>query len=251
MNKDSPLRAIWLAFVLLTRLPLPHLPKAAFAQAPRAVWAYPLVGLGVGTAGTAAGLVGRWLGLPAWGAAVLALTIMTLFTGAMHEDGLADLADGFWGGFTPERRLEIMRDSQIGTYGVLALILVSIAKISALAVLLGTAPLSIIAAAALSRAVMPALMHALPPARTDGLSHSVGRPPFSAVGLGIAIGAGISLLCVGSVGVVLVALVLAVAGGVGMLAKQKVGGQTGDVLGAVQQLSEAMILLTCTTLLLA
>lgn len=249
MNKDTPLHKIWLAAVLLTRLPLPHVPEAAFAQAPRAVWAYSLIGLGVGAVGAAAGLVALWLGLPAWGAAVLALALMTLLTGAMHEDGLADLADGFWGGFTPERRLEIMRDSQIGTYGVLALILVSIAKISAVSVLLETAALAIIAAAALSRAVMPALMYALPHARKDGLSHSVGRPSFATAGAGVAIGAGVSLLCVGLAGIMLVALALAVGWATGMLAKRKIGGQTGDVLGAAQQLSEAAILLACTTLI--
>lgn len=249
MDKNDPLRQLWLAAVLLTRLPLPHLPKNAFEQGPRAVWAYPLVGLGVGAVGAMIGSLGLWLGMPAWSAAVLTLGSMILLTGAMHEDGLADLADGFWGGFTPARRLEIMRDSQIGTYGVLALVLVSIAKVSAVTVLLEAAPLAIVAAAALSRAVMPSLMHALPHARADGLSHSVGRPGFATAALAIAIGTVIGLLCAGLMAAALLALALGAGAAIGLLAKRKIGGQTGDVLGAAQQLSEAVLLLACTTLI--
>lgn len=249
MDKSDPLRQLWLAAVLLTRLPLPHLPQGAFEQGPRAVWAYPVVGLGIGIVGTAIGSLGIWMGLPAWGAAVLMLAVMALLTGAMHEDGLADLADGFWGGFTPTRRLEIMRDSQIGTYGVLALILMSIAKVSALAVLLGTAPSAIVAAAVLSRAVMPTLMYALPHARTNGLSHSVGRPQVATAGVGVAIAALITLICVGASGITLIALALTIGIAVGAVAKRKIGGQTGDVLGATQQLSEVAVLLACTALL--
>ncbi len=249
MDKNAPLRQLWLAAVLLTRLPLPHLPEGSFAHGPRAVWAYPLVGLGVGAAGTAVGMASIWIGMPAWGPAVLALGVMILLTGAMHEDGLADLFDGFWGGFNPERRLEIMRDSQIGTYGVLALVLVSAAKIGALIALLDTAPLAIVAAAALSRGVMPALMYALPHARADGLSHSVGQPPLNTAALAFAIGAVISLLCVGQAGFVLIAIAAAMGVAVAALAKRKIGGQTGDVLGAAQQLSEIAILMACTVVL--
>lgn len=249
MDKSILVRQLWLAAVLLTRLPLPHLPEGAFAQGPRSVWAYPLVGLGVGATGAVVGCLGIWVGISTWAAAVLALGVMTLLTGAMHEDGLADLFDGFWGGFSPARRLEIMRDSQIGTYGVLALVFISVVKISALAVLLDTAPLAIGAAAALSRGVMPALMHALPHARADGLSHSVGRPDLTTASLSIVIGAAISLLCVGLTGVAMTVIAVAAATVIGVLANRKIGGQTGDVLGAAQQLSEAAILLTCTAML--
>lgn len=249
MDKNAPLRQLWLAAVLLTRLPVPRLPEGAFAQAPSAVWAYPLIGVGVGAAGTAVGVASIWIGVPAWGAAVLALGVTLLLTGAMHEDGLADLFDGFWGGFEPERRLEIMRDSQIGTYGVLALVLVSVAKIGTLITLLTNAPLAIVAAAALSRGVMPALMYALPHARMDGLSHSVGRPPRTAATLAFAIGALICFLCVGQVGFVLIAIAAAVGAAVAALAKRKIGGQTGDVLGTVQQLSEVAALLAFTATL--
>jgi len=249
MNKNDTLRQIWLAAVLLTRLPLPHLPANAFARGANAVWAYPLVGAGVGLAGMAAAQVALALGLPQLGAAALGLAAMMLMTGAMHEDGLADLFDGFWGGFTPERRLEIMRDSQIGTYGVLALIGVFTLRLSAVAALLDQNPLALVAAAALSRAMMPLVMAALPNARRDGLSRSVGRPEGTTVTISLAIALVVALLCLGAVGVTALLVALAVSAGVAALARAKIGGQTGDVLGATQQLGEAAVLLTCTALL--
>ncbi|WP_298857637.1 adenosylcobinamide-GDP ribazoletransferase [uncultured Sulfitobacter sp.] len=249
MDKSDPLRQLWLAAVLLTRLPLPHLPQNAFSQGPHAVWAYPLVGVLVGTLGAVAGQISLWLGLPEFGAASLALGVMLLVTGAMHEDGLADTFDGLWGSFTPERRLEIMRDSQIGTYGVLALIVTSMAKISALAALLGDTGLTVIAAAALSRAMMPALMHTLPHARSDGLSHSVGRPPLKATLLGLGIAVAVTLACLGITAMAAVIAAVVCTFAMALLAERKIGGQTGDVLGAAQNLSETAILLICAALL--
>ena len=98
-------------------------------------------------------------------------------TGAMHEDGLADTVDGLWGGWTRDRRLEIMKDSHIGTYGVLALIVSAGLRWSVLAGLLTLGAGPVVAIAVLSRASMPALMAALPNARGDGLAHKVGAPP--------------------------------------------------------------------------
>lgn len=248
MNKNDPLRQLWLGAVLLTRLPLPHLPAEAFATGARAVWSYPVVGLGTGAAGLLTGQLALWLDLPAIAAAALALGTMMVLTGAMHEDGLADVADGFWGGFTPARRLEIMRDSQIGSYGVLALVVVFTLRLSAVAVLLSVAPLALLASAALSRAAMPLLMYALPHARADGLSHSVGRPPLRTAALAYAIGAVAALLLIGSAALPAITLSLIVCAGLGRLAKAKIGGQTGDVLGATQQLGEAAVLLVCVSL---
>ena len=176
MDKNDRGRQLWLAAVLLTRVPLPHLPNDAFSKGADAVWAYPLIGIVVGACGVLLGQLSLWFGLPVYGAATLTLTTMMLLTGAMHEDGLADVFDGFWGGYTPERRLEIMRDSQIGTFGVLALIMVSTLRISAIAALLVSWWPAIIVGTVLSRAVMPILMNILPHARNDGLSHSVGQP---------------------------------------------------------------------------
>ena len=246
MDKSDPLRQLWLAAVLLTRFPLPHLKPAAFAHGAGAVWAYPLVGLAVGVTGAVTGQMALSFGLPLMAAAVLALGVMILVTGGMHEDGLADVVDGFWGGYTPARRLEIMRDSQIGTYGVLALMTVFTLRLGAVAALLHTSPMALIAASALSRAVMPLLMIALPYARNDGLSHSVGRPTAAPVAIGLVLGSTVALLSLGTDGFVAISIALAVCAGVGQLAKRKIGGQTGDVLGATQQLAEVAILLSFT-----
>ena len=249
MDKNAPLRQLWLAAVLLTRLPLPHLPSEAFAQGPRAVWAYPVIGAAVGACGALVGSIALALGLSVGIAALLALALMTVLTGAMHEDGLADVFDGFWGGTTPQRRLEIMRDSQIGTYGVLALILVCALRISAFTVLLQGAPAALVAAAALSRGMMPALMYLMPHARKDGLSHSVGRPGMDTTLIGVGAAALFAIVCLGWGALLALLISGALVAGCAIVAKRKIGGQTGDVLGATQQLTETAILLTCVALM--
>ena len=247
MQKNDVAAALYtqllLAAILLTRLPLPRLAKQHFSHGNKAVWAYPLVGLLVGTLAALAGTTALGLGLPPVAAAGLALAVLMLSTGAMHEDGLADLFDGFWGGQTPARRLEIMRDSQIGSYGVLALLLVTGLRWSALAALLPTGLAPLIAAATLSRAMMPLLMLTLPHARRDGLSHSVGQPGAGAVALALLIGVLMAMLCTGWVGFLASLAAILTTAAIGILAHRRIGGQTGDVLGAAQQLSETAILL--------
>ncbi|WP_299411736.1 adenosylcobinamide-GDP ribazoletransferase [uncultured Sulfitobacter sp.] len=248
MDKNDWVTQLWVAATLLTRLPLPHLPSEAFADGARAVWAYPLIGILVGGSGAAIGQTALFLGIPAYGAATLALGMMMLITGAMHEDGLADVFDGFWGGFASERRLEIMRDSQIGTYGVLALGLVTLLRIVAVAALLGASGWAVMLGAVASRAMMPLCMYALPHARSDGLSQSVGKPQFSRVILACGIAASAVWIGLGKEGVVAFVMALGVSLAMIRLAKHKIGGQTGDVLGATQQLAEAAFLLTLTAL---
>ena len=110
-----------LALGLLTRLPLPSTPD--MARGAQAAWAWPLAGLAPAALAALAMALGSALGVLPGVAAALGLAVSVMVTGAMHEDGLADTADGLWGGWTPERRLEIMKDSRIGAYGVIALIL--------------------------------------------------------------------------------------------------------------------------------
>ncbi|MDE4191653.1 adenosylcobinamide-GDP ribazoletransferase [Phaeobacter gallaeciensis] len=229
-----------LALVLLTRLPLPHLSAETFKRQSAAVWAFPLAGVTVALPATIAASLALTLGLPPLVAAGLALAMQILLTGAMHEDGLADTADGLWGGFEQARRLEIMKDSQIGTYGVLALILGLGLRWVALAALLETAgPWPLLALAMLSRAAMPVLMYALPHARADGLSRSVGRPRALPVVLGGVLALGLALPCIALSQLLAVAAIMAVVtAGLGALARVKIGGQTGDILGATQQLCE-------------
>ena len=232
-----------LACSLLTRVPLPHLPRHAFENSARAVWAYPLAGLIPGMLAWAVASASLGLGLPAGIAAGLVLAALALVSGAMHEDGLADCADGFWGGATPERRLNIMKDSQIGSYGVLALGLVTGLRWLAYATLLDTGAAVVIAAPVLSRGMMAPVMYGLPHARRTGLSHSVGRPPAALVLLGGLFAFAIAVLMLGAAALPALLAAGCASLGVAIVARRKIAGQTGDVLGAAQQLSELSALL--------
>lgn len=242
MRLLRPLLDLAVALALLTRLPLPRLPDAAFARQAQASWAFPLAGLTVG--GLAAAVAFLTQSAPPTIAAGLTLAALILLTGAMHEDGLADSADGLWGGMTPERRLEIMRDSRVGSYGVVALILMLGLRWSTIAALLPDGPLILITAAVGSRAMMPALMAALPHARHDGLAHDVGRPSaqVAAIGLGLALAICLWLMGMDIFLPLLIAAALTTL--LGRLARARLGGITGDILGAAQQLSELAILLS-------
>ena len=225
------------AFGLLTRLPVGFSARGA-----RSVWLWPIVGLAVGALGALAGGLSLAVGLPVGAAAVVVIAVQVIVTGAMHEDGLADSADGLFGGKTRDQALLIMKDSRIGTFGSLALVLVMLARWSLLGVLLGGPLALILIAAALSRLPMAVLMASLPHARANGLSVMTGRPPGRALALALAIGLMLAFpvvdWAVGAVAAVLLATTLTV----GWLAHRKLGGQTGDVLGAAQQVSEVALL---------
>lgn len=232
------------ALGLLSRLPVPVDMVRAQARGAQAAWAYPLVGLLLGLLAALMGRLALGLGLPPALVAIVILASLILMTGAMHEDGLADSADGLWGGWERGRRLEIMKDSHIGTYGVLALGLSLIARWAALTALIegGVLFASVMAAACLSRVPMVVLMAALPQARADGLSAKVGQPGARTVWLALALGAAFGLLMIGG-SVFVVIFWLAIVGlTVALIAKSKIGGQTGDILGAMQQLSEIAVL---------
>lgn len=233
------------ALALLTRLPLPTLPDRAFANGARAVWAYPLVGLVLGAAGGAVMLAASAADLSAMIGAGLTLSVLVLLTGAMHEDGLADTADGLWGGHDRARRLDIMKDSRIGAYGVLALIVAMGLR------WLGLSEISVaglITALVVSRAMMVPLMHLLAHARDTGLSHGVGRPDAASTGVAVLIAIGCALLLGAGAGLAALLAAAAVATVLGALAQLKIGGQTGDILGATQITTEIAVLLTLTAL---
>lgn len=239
----TALTHLLLAAVLLTRLTLPRLSDRAFPESPRAVWAYPVIGaiLALGTGGL--GLLLLRAGLPEAAAAGIVLGLIFAATGGMHEDGLADTADGFWGGHTPARRLEIMRDSRIGSFGVLALILSTGLRWIALATLLPLGLTPLILAAVLSRAAMPVLMHLLPQARKDGLAQSIGRPGAAPVGLGLLLSFCLTAALAGAEALLPIGMTALCLFVVGTLAMRKIGGLTGDVLGALQVTAETAILL--------
>jgi adenosylcobinamide-GDP ribazoletransferase len=231
------------ALALLTRLPLPdHAPRGAASA-----WAWPLVGAALGLAAAGLGALLLACGFPPGSAAAFTLAALALATGALHEDGLADTADGLLGGRSPERRLAIMQDSRIGSFGALALVLVALAAWSGLTLALaaGTHWSALPAAAALSRAAMPALMATLPPARPGGLSARTGRPSPANAGLAAALALLVALLLCGAAALpaALATALLAVL--LGQAARHLIGGQTGDILGAAQVLSFAAALSLC------
>jgi adenosylcobinamide-GDP ribazoletransferase len=248
-NMPRKVTEVLVALVLLTRLPLPHLPPGAFARGASAVWAYPLAGALLGGCAAVVGNGLLAIGLPASFAAGGLLATLVVLSGAMHEDGLADTVDGFWGGHDPQRRLEIMKDSRIGTYGVLALILVTGLRWSAYAALLPYGVLPVIATAALSRSAMPLLMTGLPPARASGLSQGVGRPGRATSLAGLVLALGIATICLGATALPAFAIVLLAALFCGLCAHAKILGQTGDTLGATQQISETAVLAVLVLLL--
>lgn len=226
------------ALALLTRLPV----RAGFDRTAQAAWAWPVVGLVVGGTASLAAWVGLASGLPAPIVAGVVLAVQIVLTGAMHEDGLADCADGFWGGFDRARRLEIMRDSHLGVYGAIALVLGIGLRWTALAALLSEPAYAgaLVAAAVLSRAAMLGVAAALPHARADGLSVATGRPGARVAATGIAL----SFPTMVVTGPVAAFVALAAAGCCGLIARVRIGGQTGDVLGATQQMTEIAALLS-------
>ena len=246
------LRDLSLAVAFLTRLPLrPSEPPEAVDLA-RSTRAYPLVGAGIACVGALAFWLAEALGLTPPLAALLALGATILTSGALHEDGLADVADGFGGGRDRARKLAIMRDSRTGSFGVLALILSVALRAAALAALaapsLGLGAL--VAAHALSRAMLPLVMRWLRPARADGLAAGFGRPALRDAGAAVAIAALLSWIALGAAqAAILLCTALVVASLPALLARRQVGGYTGDVLGSVQQAVEVALLIT--TLVLA
>jgi adenosylcobinamide-GDP ribazoletransferase len=235
-----------LAFTVLTRLPLGRLAPAGWdGRLGRSVWAYPLVGAVVGAIGAAAYWASRRVGLPVPLGAVCALAAGFLATGALHEDGLADTADGFGGGTGPARKLEIMRDSRIGTYGALALMLSLAARGSAIAGMAepGRVAAALVVAGALARGSLGVLVRLAAPARADGLGAALGTPSRARALVGVGLGSVIAVLLLPS-GMACGAILAALATGVGMswLARRQIGGYTGDVLGATVVACECVLL---------
>jgi len=241
------LGAEWrLAVGFFTRIALHPDAELGPAGLARAAWAFPLVGVIVGVAGGIAFSVGDRLGLPIMAMALLAVLATVLLTGALHEDGLADTVDGLGGGRSREDALAIMRDSRIGAFGVLALLFSVGLRVSCLAAMpdARTAVNALVAAHALSRGLLPMAMLWLEPARSDGLGAEAGRPtpPTTTAALIIAIAA--AMLALGSSrGLAAFAIAGVAMGAVAILARRRIGGYTGDTLGATQQIGEIMVLL--------
>ncbi len=213
----------------------------------RVAGAWPAAGLLLAVAPATVVVVNDLLGIPAAVTAFLALAAGLGLTGALHEDGLADTFDGLGGGRGRTERLAIMRDSRLGTFGALALLLALLVKGSALASLLGhpsRAVLALLACAMVSRAM--ALWHwsATGPARRDGMAYSAGRPDPAALQIGLLSGlAGAIVLTIafGFASLLGLALAALATGLFSRLVEGKIGGHTGDTIGAAQAISETLL----------
>ncbi|MFQ5958717.1 MAG: adenosylcobinamide-GDP ribazoletransferase [Alphaproteobacteria bacterium] len=240
-----------LAAGFLTRVVPPPAGAAGARPLAQAARAFPLVGAFLGLGAAIIYALADGLGLTPPLSAVCALAGLVLATGALHEDGLADVADGFGGGDTRDDKLAIMRQGASGAFGVIAVALGVVARVAVLAALAGPGVVAaaLVASGAASRAAIPAVMLRLSPARADGLGAAAGVPTQNDVVVGVAI-AGVAALALLGIGTAIVALALGAlaAAGVALLARRQIGGFTGDVLGAVQQATEIVILLALVAL---
>ncbi len=256
------------SILFLSRIPLPIEQKESTQlDFEKICYSFPLAGLMISIPAAFVLWGSSALPLSPSTSALLAIVTLLFTTGALHEDGLADVADGFWGGTSKKQKLDIMRDSSVGTYGALALILSIGLKVSLLAALISelgsiTASLLFIAVASLSRFSILQLWNALPPARQktrvqaenssaakknrQGLSVEYGSPDISSMKLGMIYclpAAMIILLTQGLVSfmasIIVAFLVIAAFT---RLTEQHIQGHTGDTLGATQQLSELGLL---------
>jgi adenosylcobinamide-GDP ribazoletransferase len=234
------------AVAFYTRLPLRPAGTVDGAAVARASWCAPLVGILIGAFAGLVYWIAERLNLPPFVCATLAVAAGMWLTGGLHEDGLADTADGFGGGETRERALDIMRDGRIGAYGTCALVVCLALRIFAVEDLPRAALVvwALIGAHAAARAALPTFMRLVPPARTDGLSATAGAPSRERAAVAAATGFVLLWIALGFKNA-LIALALVIVGALVMawLARRKIDGQTGDVLGAVEQVSETLVLL--------
>jgi adenosylcobinamide-GDP ribazoletransferase len=241
-----------IAFIFLTRLPLHHDGEIGGPMLARAARVYPVVGLAVGVVGALAFATAHGLGLPPLPAAVIAVGATVAFTGAFHEDGLGDVADGFGGAFDREGKLAIMKDSRVGAYGVLAIVAGFALRVSALAALADPWAVAgaLIAAHAASRALIPMAMRAGPLARRSGLAAYATTPSLEVAATAAGLAAAITVLALPPLAALTgLALALLAGGAMLWLARRQIGGYTGDVLGAIQQCGETGVLLATAAVL--
>lgn len=233
-----------------SRLPI-RMPSGSF-DLHRSAAAWPLSGAVVAILPALLYWLALSIGITAMVAALLSLALLAALTGAMHEDGLADTADGI-GGNTRETRLEIMRDSRLGTYGALALLFSVSLRASSLAALIFYGPaagaLAILMVAMISRAMALWHWNSTLPARSEGLAWAAGRPDWLALAIGMVLGiiAAILLILVFGISALIGVLLAAVA--IGFFTSRcvkQLGGHTGDTIGAAQQISETLILVGLT-----
>jgi adenosylcobinamide-GDP ribazoletransferase len=230
------------AVALLTRIPIAGAGRDG-GPAARAVRWFPVVGAAIGLA-VAGAYAGAALVLPSPVAAAIAVAAGVVLTGGFHEDGLADTAEAVGGSFDRDEAIRILRDPRLGTYGVLALVLSVVIRTTALASLTAAAAAALLPVAhGVSRAAVAGVLAAVRPAAEDGMGASYGRAVtrrdvvpalgFALILAGLALGPWAPAVA----GLAVVAALVATRGPV-----RRLGGITGDVLGAVQQAVEVVVL---------
>jgi adenosylcobinamide-GDP ribazoletransferase len=233
------------ALAFLTRIPVADR-SAGRPDFHDSAWTFPVVGVVVGLGGGMVYALAAGVGAPPLLAAALAVTATVLLTGAIHEDGLADTTDGFGGGNTATEKLEIMRDNRIGVYGATALVLSILLRVAAITAFAKLGPfrvlLILVAAEAISRAGLVKMWTDLPAARPDGLSKDTGSPDSRATMIALVVAAVIVVVTsIPAAGfwATLVALAATAAAVLVFtsICRNQIGGQTGDTLGALQQVA--------------
>ena len=240
-------RLFFIALQFFTRLPIPAWVGFEASWLQHASRYFPLVGCVVGAIGAgvyyAAALV-----LPAPVAAVLSTAATIYATGAFHEDGFADACDGLGGGMTRERVLEIMKDSRVGAYGAIGIVCMLAAKLATLSMLPPRlAVAALLLAHPLSRLAATALIWKLEYVRGEGkakpLAHRMSNGEFAIALCSCALPAALLLVGGWMTPAAVLAAALAAAGAALWLGRKlvrRLGGYTGDCLGAVQQLAEVL-----------
>ncbi|MCB1494206.1 MAG: adenosylcobinamide-GDP ribazoletransferase [Bauldia sp.] len=232
----------------LTRLPVARLLPVSGARPEfgRASRMFPVAGALVGLVGGAVIVIAVGLGVPLLVAAALAVAATMLVTGGLHEDGLADTFDGFGGGNDIAGKLEIMRDSRIGSHGAAALVFSILTRTAALGAIAASsawaAGFALVAAEAVSRTAMMRMWHDLPAARADGLAHDTGPPDSGAMLTAQAIALALTFVLVwpgAGLAAVIAGILLSLAGTyiLAFWTRRQIGGRTGDTLGACQQIA--------------
>lgn len=233
-------RAVVVAFGFLTRLPVPQV-VVREGDLTRASAVFGLVGLVVAAVGVAVRVGVAWVLGPVVGGVAGVLAI-TLVTGAFHEDGLADAADGLWGAWEPEQRLRIMRDSRVGTYGTIALIGLFATRFALLVpVDAETYAVALVCGHVLGRAAGPVLVGVLPPL-TDSGSAAIAGPqtPAGRAVTAVVVVAPV-ILAAGVLAVLVLAAAVAVTAACAMTLHRRLGGVTGDGIGATTVLIEVAV----------
>ncbi|MEO1066138.1 MAG: adenosylcobinamide-GDP ribazoletransferase [Pseudomonadota bacterium] len=241
-------RDIALCFQFLSRIPLPEAlvshDKPDFTHAS---WAFPVAGALIAVPALATVLIGYLLALPISMITALAIVVLVFTTGGLHEDGVADVADGFGGGHTKDRKLDIMKDSRVGAYGVIALALIFGLRFTGWSFIayesLFLFSAGLIASQLMSRTAQVHLWHGLPSAREGGLAQSVGQPSASARNLAAVIGVFTTIaLILSFVDMIRLVAALLFVGFVTwafmIICRRQIGGHTGDTIGAVQIIAE-------------